>query len=66
VFSGKSHIFEKIEGLLGIKQEALILEMENRSKFLQSLRSQGIKDYYEVVERVREYELNKLTGSKQN
>jgi flagellar protein FlaI len=65
IFSGKSHIFEKIEGQLGIKQEALIKEMENRSKFLMNLRSQGIRDYYEVVERIREYELNKLTGSQQ-
>jgi hypothetical protein len=62
VFSGKSHIFEKIEGQLGITQEAILKEMDNRSKFLRDLRGRGIKDYYEVVERIREYELNKLTG----
>jgi flagellar protein FlaI len=66
-FTGKSHIFEKIEGQLGVTQDALIKEMDNRAKFLQSLRSQGVRDYYEVVERIREYELDKqLASTKQN
>lgn len=59
VFSGKSHIFEKIEAQLGIKEEALINEMEERSNFLTSLRNRNIRDYGAVVDHIREYILNK-------
>ena len=59
VFSGKSHIFEKIEAQLGIREEDLINEMEQRSNFLVSLRKSNIRDYTVVVEKVREYVLNK-------
>ena len=59
VFSGKSHIFEKIEAQLGIKEEELVNEMEQRSNFLISLRKSNIRDYATVVENIREYILNK-------
>lgn len=59
VFSGKSHIFEKIEAQLGIKEEALINEMEERSNFLTMLGQKNITDYADVVENIREYILNK-------
>jgi flagellar protein FlaI len=64
VFTGKSHIFEKIEAQLGIREEALIKEMDERAAFLKGLREGGIRDYTTVVEYIREYELTKLTGGK--
>jgi flagellar protein FlaI len=62
VFTGKSHIFEKIQAQLGIREEELIKEMDKRAAFLKGLREGGIRDYTTVVEQIREYELNKLTG----
>ncbi len=62
VFGGRSHIFEKIEAQLGIRQEELIKDMGDRAAFLQDLRDRGIKDYYQVVDQIREYELNKLSS----
>jgi len=38
VFTGKSHIFEKIENQLGVKEEALLNEMEARAQFLENCR----------------------------
>lgn len=61
-FSGRSHIFEKIEAQLGIKQEELIKDMSERAAFLKDLQDRGIKDYYEVVDHIREYELNKISS----
>ncbi len=55
IFTGKSHIFEKIERQLGVKEEALISEMEARAKFLNELRQNGVRDYAEVVDRIHEY-----------
>jgi len=62
LFSGRSHIFEKIEAQIGIKQEEIFKDMESRAAFLHDLRQRGIRDYYEVVEKIREYELNKITA----
>lgn len=59
VFSGKSHIFEKIEKSVGVKEEFLYKEMETRSKFLKELRDNNIRDYKSVVEKIREYALDK-------
>jgi flagellar protein FlaI len=59
VFSGKSHIFEKIEAQLGIREEDLVNDMEQRANFLISLRKSNITDYSTTVEKIREYMLNK-------
>lgn len=58
IFTGKSHIFEKIENQLGVKEEVLVKEMEARSVFLKELREKNIIDYEVVVEKIHEYVLN--------
>lgn len=58
VFTGKSHIFEKIENQLGVKEEVLVNEMEARAKFLLDLREKNIVEYEAVVEKIHEYVLN--------
>jgi flagellar protein FlaI len=55
VFSGKSHIFEKIEAQLGVREEDLVNEMEQRANFLVTLRKNNITDYATTVEKIREY-----------
>jgi len=55
VFAGKSHIFEKIESQLGVKEETLAQEMEVRARFLESLRENNVRDYAFVVDKIHEY-----------
>lgn len=58
VFTGKSHIFEKIENQLGVKEEVLVREMEARAKFLADLQENNTRDYAAVVDKIHEYVLN--------
>jgi flagellar protein FlaI len=58
IFTGKSHIFEKIENQLGVKEESLVREMEARAQFLLDLRQKNIRDYSAVVDKIHEYVLN--------
>jgi archaeal flagellar protein FlaI len=58
LFTGKSHIFEKIETQLGVSEQELVNEMQARGKFLRSLRENNIRDYSAVVEKIHEYTLN--------
>jgi archaeal flagellar protein FlaI len=58
LFTGKSHIFEKIENQLGVSEHELVEEMQARGKFLQSLREHNIRDYAAVVEKIHDYTLN--------
>jgi archaeal flagellar protein FlaI len=49
LFTGKSHIFEKIETQLGVSEQELVKEMQARGNFLRSLREHNIRDYSAVV-----------------
>ncbi len=55
VFAGKSHIFENIESQLGVPEEDLIKEMNERAGFLRSLKANNVRDYAAVVDKIREY-----------
>jgi flagellar protein FlaI len=55
VFAGKSHIFEKIESQLGITEEDLIRQMEQRAEFLRSLRADNVTVYSSVVDKIHDY-----------
>ncbi len=59
VFSGKSHIFGKIESQLGVSEEDLLKEMEKRAIFLRSLLIGNIRDYSAVMEMIHEYKNGK-------
>lgn len=58
IFTGKSHIFEKIDAQLGVREQDLVREMQERANFLKSLQENNIREYAAVVEKIHEYTLN--------